>query len=88
MQEIERFPVSRLTNATAVSDSAGLYGNVVIFTVQSEAAQSSDVHLFQAATKHQVNRSNTYNCCRIYISHDCGHDSLPVRLLIRFISFL
>jgi len=56
LQNIECFAVSRVTNVTSAADAAGLYSNVVIITVQSEAARQhqSDVHLFHAATKQQV----------------------------------
>jgi len=57
VQEIECFVMSRVTSASSLVDVTGTYNNVVSFTVQSEAGNhhSSEMHLFQAASKQQVN---------------------------------
>lgn len=59
LQKIECFAVSHVISASlsAAADAAGLYGNVVIVVVQSEAAaqqHQSDVHLFHAHNQLQV----------------------------------
>jgi len=66
-QEIDCFPLTRVTNPTIVSDtrqsSSRLYKNVVIFIVQSETRnpQLSEMHLFQAAGKQQVREAATHD---------------------------
>ena len=78
LQEIECFPVSRVKTPTSVADAdispSGLYSNVVIFTVQSEAGnrQPSEMHLFRAANKQQVRYTMRGTLCTVVVSAaDC-----------------